>query len=600
MRALEILRRPAVLLCLILAVDAILLGGAIVRAWPDHVFLQSPQGDAAEYWSWSEQIAAGHFVGSTPFLSAPLYPYFLALLRACGGGLLTVYLVQALLRSLTAYLLFRAATRRFSHPGYGLAAALLFLLLLEPAFYSARILNCELQLALLAGLLLALPWAEEQRSHRRLALAGVLLGLNILANPSMLLLLPALPLWLGWRGRPALRSLAVVACAAILTFVPATLHNYLATRGSAGGPELILVSAQSGVTYAHGNGPGAIGVYGGIPGLSQIRANQNQEAYEAARAATGRAGWKSTDRYFRGKAVDWLLANPAEALALHLRKLAFLAFGQDYGDLYNITLESRDAELPRATSPTSLIQTGWLLPAALVGAVFLIRARGRRAWPEAALLALPCLVVLIFWFSPRYRMPLIPAACLLAPYGFLRLARLPSKRLAAAGILALLLIPAAGRAAMSFSGLDDAERFRPEYEYHIGYELWLGGRHEAAIPRLTNALEAGFEPATVYETLGRAHMALGRQSDDAGKKDAADAMYAQALKELGRCLELDPQQLDVWVTRGNLLTRLGQTEKARRHLEEAARLAEAMKDAVLADSIRQLIARLDASPPVRD
>lgn len=593
MRAFELLRRPPALLALFLLLDAILLGGAVLRAWPDHPFLLAPEGDAEEYWSWSGQIAGGRFVGETPFLSAPLYPYALALLRACGGGLLAVYLVQALLRSLTAVLLYRAAARRFGHAGYGLASALLFLLLLEPAFYSSRILNCGLQLALLAGLLAVGPLAAETRTRGRLALTGLLLGLNVLANPTMLLLLPALPLWLGWRSRRDLGHAGLVAAAALLMVLPATLHNYLATRHSAGGAEFILVSAQSGITYAHGNGPGALGVYRGLPGLSQMRATQNQEAYEAARAATGRAGWKSADRYFRGRAVDWLIDNPGEALRLHLRKLAFLLFGQDYGDLYNVTLEARDPDLPRTTPPLSLIQTGWLLPAACAGALFLARRRGREAWPEIALLLLPCLVVLIFWYSPRYRMPLIPAACLLAPYGLVGLARLPARGLAAAGIVAVLLIPAAGRAAALSSGLDDAERFRPEYEFHVGYELWLLKRHEAAIPRLTNALAANFEPANTLETLGRARMDLGLEREQAGRLTEAGPLYAAALQDFAASLELDPTQLDVWVTRGNLLAKLGEPEKARRHLEEAVRLAEARGDPNLAGQIRGLIERLN-------
>lgn len=590
--AFEHFRRPSVLLVLILALDALLLGSAIARAWPSHPLLQMPEGDALEYWEWSQRIADGELVGDTPFLSAPLYPFFLSLVRAAGGGLPTVFVIQALLRSLTAFLLFRAAARRFGHPGYGLAAALLFLLLLEPAFYSSRILNCGLQLALLAGLLAACPVNEAERTRRRLAAVGLLLGLNVLANPSMLLLLPLLPLWLGWRSRREWGQSALVAGLALLTLAPATLHNHLATRGARGGAEFILVSAQSGVTYAHGNGPGALGVYRALPGVSQARALQNQEAYEAAFQATGVAGWKATDRYFRGQATDWLRAHPDEALRLHLRKLAFLFFGQDYGDLYNVSLERQDAALPRTTPPQILLQTGWLLPAALAGAAFLLRARGRQAGPELALLLLPCLVVLLFWFSPRYRMPLIPAACLLAPYGIARLAALSSRPLAIAGLLTLLLVPAVGRAATLGSGLDDAERYRPEYEYHLGHQLYEWRRPAEAIPRLSAALAAGFEPATVHETLGRARMDLGLQREQAGDAAGAAVAYGEALANFRSCLELDPQQLDVWVTRGNLLDKLGDRNEARRHLQEAERLARERGDTRLVELLRARMAQI--------
>ena len=37
--------------------------------------------DARSYWEWSDRIAAGDWLGDTVFYQAPLYPYFLALLK---------------------------------------------------------------------------------------------------------------------------------------------------------------------------------------------------------------------------------------------------------------------------------------------------------------------------------------------------------------------------------------------------------------------------------------------------------------------------------------------------------------------------------------
>jgi len=74
--------------------------------------------DARVYWQWAGEIAGGKLVGATPFLSAPLYPYLVAVVRASGGGLQAVCVAQALLHLATIALLFRIAEKRF-----GLATA---------------------------------------------------------------------------------------------------------------------------------------------------------------------------------------------------------------------------------------------------------------------------------------------------------------------------------------------------------------------------------------------------------------------------------------------------------------------------------------------
>jgi 4-amino-4-deoxy-L-arabinose transferase-like glycosyltransferase len=159
-----LLRKPATWLALLLLADLIAQLFVLDRGWNANPFLRVPQSDAQEYWEWSERIADGELVSETPFFSAPLYPYVLALLRKCGGGLWSVYLLQTLLRTATALVLYRLAAARFGRPAWGIAATALLLALGEPAFYAHRVLNSSLQLLLVAGFLLAAHRADERRS----------------------------------------------------------------------------------------------------------------------------------------------------------------------------------------------------------------------------------------------------------------------------------------------------------------------------------------------------------------------------------------------------------------------------------------------------
>lgn len=537
--------RPALLLAALLVLDLALLAFGAARSWDASPFLSRPLGDALEYWNWAGAIADGELIAPTPFLSAPLYPYVLGLLRALGAGLPAVFALQLLLRSATAVLLFRIGARASGSARLGLASAGLFLLLAEPAFFATRLVASALQLFLLACLLDAALRLGERRGAGRLIGCGALLGANVLANPPMLLFLLALPLMFGARERTGWRASVLVGAGALLAVSPATLHNALATRASPGGAELILVSAQSGVTYAHGNGPGALGVYRAIPGVSQDRTRQNFEAYALAARATGESGWRSADAYFRAQGVEWVLAHPGEAALLHLRKAGFLLFGQDYGDLYSIALENSDPSLPRPVPwPHGSLPTSWLLPAAFAGAFLIARRRARGAVPVIALLLIPCAVVLLFWYSPRYRLPVVVPACLLAPCAVraaLRTARPVSR---AAALAAMVLVPAGGRALMLGAGLDDAQRFRPEYEFHVGVQFHAWDRPEAALPRLRRALELGHDPAACAERIGRAQLAIAERESEAGDAVAAESAWLAALAAFERALTQDPERLD--------------------------------------------------------
>jgi len=590
------------LLAALLVFDAALLALGATRAWDASPFLSRPIGDALEYWEWAGRIADGGFVAETPFLSAPLYPYFLGVLRALGADLPAVFTVQILLHLAAAALLFRIATRESGRPGLGFAAVVLFLLLAEPAFFATRLVASSLQLFLLTWLLDASLRLHQRRKVGKLLGLGALIGVNVLANPPMLLFAFALPVWFGARSRAGWRASGLTLAGMLLAIAPATLHNALATQDSPGGIEFILVSAQAGVTYAHGNAPGALGVYRAIPGVSQDRQKQNLEAFALAARATGEPGWKNTDAWFRAQGTDWVFAHPGAAALLHLRKAGFLLFGQDYGDLYSIALENGDATLPRPVPwPLGSVPTPWLLPAACAGAWILARTRRRGAVPTLALLLIPCAVVLIFWYSPRYRLPLIVPACLLAPCAIRAAWTAPSRARQAALLAAFALIPAGGRVLMLGTRLDQADRYLPEYEFHVGYQLLAWQKPEAAIPRLQAALNLGHSPAASAELIGRAHIALAERAAEAGDAAQARSAYVRAFESFLIALSHEPERLDSLVDAARVQQRLAEDHgaadgiaQARSFLTHALRVTVQNGDEQRSAILRQMLAALPA------
>ncbi len=177
------------------------------EGWRGNPFAAAPVQDAEVYWDWAGEVAAGQLLRTTPFMSAPLYPYLLGVIRALGGGLLTVYILQAGLHLLTIGLLAHLAARRFG-PGIGLLAGLLFILLIEPAYFPGRILNCTLQALLIVLLWQQLVNAQQRSSRAHWTIVGGLAGLNCLANPPMLPAVLLIAFWCWWQSGFARRGLA--------------------------------------------------------------------------------------------------------------------------------------------------------------------------------------------------------------------------------------------------------------------------------------------------------------------------------------------------------------------------------------------------------
>jgi tetratricopeptide (TPR) repeat protein len=542
----------------------------------------APVNDAEVYWQWAGDIAGGKLVGATPFLSAPLYPYVVGVVRALGGGLGAVYALQVLLHVATALLVQRIASRRFS-PGAGLLAALLYFLLADPAYYTARVLNCTLQAFVVAALWeRALALQALPRARTALAV-GAWLGVNVLANPTMEILLPVFALWTWWlagRGARGWKLGLLVLAASLALIAPATLHNWLASR------ELIPVSGQAGVTFYHGNAPGADGTYHPIPGISSDRMRQNIDARALVRDSTD-GSWSATSKAFFDKGLAFWTAEPAHAFALAVRKVYWFFTGRNYGDIYVPALEVEDGFASRL-SLAPLPVAWWTLPALVL--LCLALREPRRNLPELALFFLPLATVAVFWYSPRYRFPVLPIVCVFAAQALVEIANASvalRRRIALGAALALgIALGFVNRAA----GFDRAEDYRAQYEQSLGTVLVREQRLEDALAHYRRALELGHPDARastgdVLRRLGRGSDAIDLLRDGARRQPesayahkslavalAESGELGEAQREFESAVHLDPNDWESLSGLGNVLLQTGHAQEALAQYETALRL----------------------------
>ena len=507
-------------------------------AWQHNPFARLPVEDAAMYWDWANRIADGEWVGETPFLSAPLYPYFLGLLRAVGLGLPGILAAQTLLHGATVFFIADAGRRHFNLK-LGMAGGLLYLLCSEPTFYAARLLNPSVQLFTVALLL----WLIERQKQKQIA-AG--LGLSSLANPAMLLTVPFFAWWSSKENKARVQFAAI----ALLVISPAALHNFIATSRSTSGAEFIPISAQAGVTYFHGNAPGAVGIYNAIPGVSASRLQQNADAFAMASEAAftnpelGKPGWGFTSSYFFQQGLSFLASDPFQGLLLHGRKLAWLMTSVNYGDVYQPALEASDdgfgSMLATLRAPIRTAMVIWLaLPA-----VFLLWRRRRdpdapQARPFLMLFLMPALVVLIFWYAPRYRMPILPIAAFLVPWGMQKLAEQNRGWLWAALFVAAL-IPGVNSA-------DSTAPFKAQYEHSVGatYRVLADGAIDGTPTENTTRLKNREELLLLAEKNLRQAIFHGYDNAtshfDLAQTLMKRELWHEAVDELKATLGLDPQ-----------------------------------------------------------
>lgn len=559
-----------------MAFVAMLIAVAVLRIVMVRDFLASNPtagsvgGDAGVYWDMAGRIAAGELVGDEPFLSVPLYPYALAVIRTWGGGLTAVYVAQVILHLATGVVIATLAARKFDRGTAALAMALFFLAE-EPAFLMNRVLPSTVQLLVISMALLAAQQSWERGAIRGAIMTGIATGFLALIYPPAMILIPILAVWV-WRraareskSAPGIRKTgrrrgvaggAAAVLAACAVIAPATWHNWAACG------EFIPITANAGITFAQGNAPGADGVYTRVEGVSDFRRTMHRDTAREYAAETGETGtYGAIDRFFLARGVDYLAQDPLRALGLTARKVYWFFTGRHYGDIYFPTLEQEDGWVH--TLPLAPMPTAWLFGLAAVGLWFGWRS-GRFHAFDLALFLLPLFVVATFWYSPRYRLAVIPIACLAGAWALVVAARSlgtrPRKWAAAATVGGLLAVSIATGAVNVAAGFDRPSRYRPQHEFNRGQDFARQGAYEAALVHLRRAEELTPERAAVVAAIAGALLELGRLDE--------------AEREARRLADLDPASITAPLLIGSIHLRSGDGAGA----EEAFARALSMDD----------------------
>jgi len=540
--------------------------------------------DGLSYWRWSSELVAGDWLGTRTFYQAPLYPYFLGVVRVLFGDdstsvpdLWSVRIVQIVLGSVACGVL-AVAGRRFLGRGAGVATGLLAAFYAPAIFFDGCIQKAGIGFLWMALLLLGLALVVERATIARWIGTGAALGALMLTREESVLLAPALLAWcvLDARGRTHKRRAAHAA--AFVLGLLALLGPVTVRNGVVGG-EFVLTTSQAGPNFYIGNNPRSDGTYVPLRAGRQNPEYERQDAFELAAAEVGRELTPSdVSRFWIARSFSWIRDDPAAWLALMGRKAALLVNAYELPDTDDIYFYERYVPVLRV--PFAILHMGILVPLATLGFV-LTWSRRRELRPLYLVLGVLAAGVVLFYVFARYRYPVVSSLLVFAGAGLAgvvvrirsrewRSLAVPAGAALVAAIAANAWTPYArdhslpaslanasvvqkqlGNAALSVELGEQVVALRPtssEYWGNLGLSYMGLERFGDAVRAFRRSLELGYpEPARAHLRFGTALLKAGDAARGLQEIDASLAILpddrealgsrARALVELGRSVE---------------------------------------------------------------
>ena len=377
--------------------------------------------DAAIYDRWAKVLVWGGAPVPTHLMQTPLYPWMISLVYHLAGPSLTaVRLVQAVMGAASCAFIIVITRRLFRSSTAGIIAGAAGALYLPFIFYEGVLVPATpiIFLNLLAVLLLV----PERRDPGpgRILVAGIVLGMSVIAKPVALLLVPFAALHLFFSPRHGsdmheadagrrkphpslfLKQSAILAAGIILTLIPLTVKNYRLTG------EFIPLTTGGGINFYIGNNERANGFYtvpfyegepiGGTP-EEQQRQMRSIAAAEAGRELT----YNEVSRFWLQKGIRYITKNPGEWTGLAWRKFIFFWNRYERANVENMQFHRRFGGIPSLP----LLTFGIVAPFALLG-VFMTRNRWRDLWLLYGGIIAYLAAAILFYVLARYRLPAVP------------------------------------------------------------------------------------------------------------------------------------------------------------------------------------------------
>jgi tetratricopeptide (TPR) repeat protein len=367
-----------------------------------------PIMDSEYYYKMAVEVSRGQFVRNDAFFMGPLYPYVLAaIFRLFGESIMAARIVQAIGGSLVVLLTYLVGKRVF-RPSVALVGSIMLALYGTITFYEGQLLMEWLGTLLNMSALYVLHRWSDRPGLGKYVLVGFLIGLSALARANVLVFAAVVALWILFVQRDRRRWAAVGALAASVTvaILPATIHNYVASR------DFVPITSNGGVNFYVGNSDEATGIFYPPKGINLVTDDAVEKYVE--RLLGRELKPSELSNYWYVEALDFILSHPDRELRLTLKKAAMYLNGYEVPQI-----ESYDAARAAHSTLRMLFVNFWMLVTlGLFGVLYLLKDWRKYFLLMGYVLSLS-LSIIVFFVTARYRTQITPVLALFAAHALI-------------------------------------------------------------------------------------------------------------------------------------------------------------------------------------
>ncbi|MFH1746276.1 MAG: tetratricopeptide repeat protein [Planctomycetota bacterium] len=546
-----------------------------------------PVVDSRTYDELARALAAGSAMDQQFFWQPFFYPFFLYLVYALSDvSIVAAKVCQAIVGAVTCLLTYRLGRRIFDR-NTGILAGVLTALYGPLIFFEGELVAAGWAAFWAVTLILLFLHAGAKLSLWRCLILGICGTLGVLTRPTFLPFLLGGCVWLifPWRRaatewRRVALGLATVAAGGLLCAAPVAVQCWRLTG------HLGILPSSGGINFYIGNHPDSCELVTLRPGEEWDRLAQLPRQYGIGDM------WEQQD-FFYGQTREYLATNPLGYARGLLRKTLQFANSREIPRNVDVYMFRQWSGLQRVLTWKAGgfgFPLGIILPLALLG---LLQSWRRVPGPLVIFLLLYPLAVVLVFVTARYRVPVLPALCVLAAAGGLSVVRLVGARrwrpLALAGvpvvgILLLSWLPGPfceedqpfeaelyngmagrqirfGQPDQARTFLHEALRWDPENgnaHHNLANLMLLEDQNADAVTHYQAAVRLKPGRASAHASLGIALARLDRHPE-------AESAYRAAL-------QLEPDDPVVHYNLGRALGAMGRFPEAAAEYHEALRL----------------------------
>jgi len=496
-----------------------------------------------------------------PFFRAPFYPYFLArVFKLTGSVPGRARLIQTVIGACLPVLLFMFVARVFKDRKAAFWTAALAVFYPTFLYYDASLLITSTMTLLTVLLIRQLYLAQDNPTFLNFVIAGVLLGLAGLARPNILLLGPALVIWVWFVIKPlvglkkAFLQYIVLGIVTVLVILPVTVRNYRVSQ------DLVFIAWQGGFNFYLGNNSQASGWSATAPGIDYSWEGGYRDAIVIAENNARRALKRSeVSDYWYERTFDEIKDDPAAFLALQLKKFRLFINGYEIPNNQNLYFAREYAVIlkPLMFDGPIYFPFGLLAPLALIGLALSFR-EWRKYLLFYLILASYTFSLMLFFVCARYRQPLIPFMIILAVFSVMKLIWfIKTRQYKNILLFSVIFILLAVESNHDMFGLDK-NRVRAEDYFTIGAAQLEYGQVEQAEQNFNNALATDSTHGPSYNNMGMIYANRGE--------------FIRALPLFQKAIRYEPWMMENYFNYATVLINLSDFKTALKILEKAKQI----------------------------